>query len=281
MAFNKSWKQKQLADELAALRAKTGMSAREVGDGVGWSSTKVTRIEAVASKVTPRDVATLCKFYGVPQSDIDRLCEDARNARSEIWWQRYSQWLTEPFAAYLSHENDAKRAWSTGPIVIPGLLQMRAYAEALYVGTPIIQDPDRIEALTAIRMQRQQRLTEPEPLILTAFIGETALRQEYGGRKVLHDQLRYLRTLLDLPNITVHAVPYSADVSLWPLDLLEFEEGGPEVVFWETAASSVLQDDNIEIRQARRLIERAESVALSESDTVALIEQRIKETKEA
>jgi hypothetical protein len=279
MAFSRSWKQKQLADELAALRAKSGMGAREVGDGVGFSHTKVTRIENCSIKATPRDVATLATFYGLPQTEIDRLCEDARNARSDIWWSRYDQWLAAPYAAYLSHENDADRAWSVGPLVIPGLLQTREYTEALFAGTQAIQDPDKADALVAVRMQRQQRLTEPEPLILSALIGEAALRAEYGGRSVLHSQLRHLRNLIDLPNVTVRVVPFSSDLVLWPLDLLEFEEGGPSMVFAETLWGSVVHDAPLEIRQARRIIERAETEGLSETDALAAIERRIKETE--
>ena len=276
MAFSGSWKQKTLADELAALRAKSGMGAREVGDGVGWSHTKITRIEGAVIKVTPRDVATLAAFYGVPQPEIDRLCEDARNARTDIWWNRFDQWLPAPYAAYISYENDAARAWSIGPLVIPGLLQTREYISALF-GPAILQDPDRVEALVSVRLQRQQRLIEPSPLELTAFIGEAALRAEYGGREVLHAQLIHMRELFELPNVTIRAVTFTSDVVLWPLDLLEFEEGGPSVVFAETQLNSVLHDDALEIRQARRIIERAEVVALSETDTATLIDNRIRE----
>jgi transcriptional regulator with XRE-family HTH domain len=280
VAFSSSWKQKTLADELAALRAKTGMGAREVGDGVGWSHVKVTRIENASTRVTPRDVATLAAFYGVPQAEIDRLCEDARNARSDIWWTRYQQWLDSSYAAFLSYENDADRAWAVGPLVIPGLLQTQDYAVGLFEAAQIVQDPDRAEALIAVRMQRQQRLTEPEPLIFSAFIGEVALRAEYGNRAVLHEQLVHLRRLLDLPHITIRALLATSKIILWPIDLLEFEVGGPTVVFAETIWGSVVHDDPLEIRQAQRMIDKAEAAALSEAETIALIEQRIKETKD-
>ena len=137
----------------------------------------------------------------MPQSEIDRLCEDARSARSAIWWQRYDRWLPASHVSYLSYENDASRAWSVGPLVIPGLLQTAEYTRALF-GPENLQDPDRVDAWVSVRTQRQQRLTEqPSPLELTAFVGEAALRSEYGGRAVLHAQLLHLRELADLAKI--------------------------------------------------------------------------------
>jgi transcriptional regulator with XRE-family HTH domain len=278
VAFSASWVQKSLADELSELRNSAGMGAREVGEALGWSHTKITRIEKAVIKVTPRDVAALAVFYGVAETEITRLCDMARDARTDIWWTRYEQWLNPSYATFIGYENEAARGWSIGPLVIPGLLQAREYTAKLFAGSQFIQDPDKVEALVSVRMLRQQRLTEPKPLILTAILGEAALRSEYGGRTVVHAQLVHLRELLDLPNVSARIVTFAGDLVLWPLDLLEFEEGGPAIAFSETQWRSVVHDDPLEIRQARRVIEQAHSIALSETDTIKFIEQRIKET---
>jgi transcriptional regulator with XRE-family HTH domain len=274
MAFSASWMQKQLAMRLADERAKSGMSAREVAESQGWSHTKITRIENLSIKITPRDTAKLAAFYNLPQEEVERLCDMARAARTDIWWHRYEQWLTPAHANFIGYENDASTAWSLGPLLIPGLLQTREYITNLYAAGQIILDPDRAEALLAVRMLRQQRLTEPTPLTFTAILGEAALRANHGNPDVLAAQLTHLRRVAELPNVTLRVVPFGAAVALGgPLDLLQFTESGPSIAFSETPLYSIVHDDPLEIRQARRTIDQTASAALSEADSIAFIEQ--------
>lgn len=280
MAFRASWIQRQLADRLIELREQQdNMSIAAAAKAVGFSRFKLQRIERAEVQVEPRDVVRLCRVYRTSEEEMERLCEWAIQSRTDTWWDRYEQWTSPSYAAFIGYENEARRADTIQPVLLPGLLQTEMYARGLYAGSVMIPDPERVEGLVQVRMLRRRRLTEPEqPLELAAVIGEAALRKPYGGSQAFHMQLKYLRELMDLPNVSVRVVTLDRPVVFWPLETFEFESGGPAVVFTETLWGNLKHDGEPEIQQARRVIARVTQEALSIEDSTAFIEKRIKET---
>lgn len=276
MAFSASWTQKQVADRLVELRGKRTIVA--VAEATGIGRIKLQRIERAEVKVDPRDVTLLCQHYGVAPTEIARLCEMAIASRTDAWWERFDRFLAAEYGRFIGFENEARRIDTVQPVLIPGLLQTEGYARGLYAGSVMVPDPDQVDALVRIRMLRQRRLTEPEPLELRAVIGEAALRKPYGGRSVFHTQLKYLRELSELPNVSVCVVPLGAEVVFWPLEFLEFSSGGPAVLYTETLFGYIMHDGETETVQARRVINRITQDALSEKDSAAFIEKLIRES---
>jgi hypothetical protein len=64
---------------------------------------------------------------------------------------------------------------------------------------------------------------------------------------------------------------------IYPVDLFESGGDGPAVVFSETQWGTPFTEDPIEIRQSRREIKRLEQAALSEADSIQVIQHRIRE----
>jgi Helix-turn-helix domain len=58
---------RELAAELRALHAATGLAAQHVGDEVGFSAAKISRIEAAHIPVKPADLKELLRVYHVDQ----------------------------------------------------------------------------------------------------------------------------------------------------------------------------------------------------------------------
>lgn len=279
MAFSASWVQRLLADRLKELRDLNHLKIAEVADAVGFSRVKLQRIERAEVRVEPRDVRKLCAVYHVADSGTQQLCDMAIESRMDIWWERFEQYLSPSYAEFIGYENDASRVATAQPALIPGLMQTVAYMRGLYAGSVMIQDEERIEALIEVRRLRQRRLTEqPKPLELFAVIGEAALRTPYGGREEFHTQLRYVRELLELPNVTIRVVTLASPVVIWPLELLEFTTGGPAVVASETLWGNVTYDTDREITQTRRVIDRVIAGTLDESESAVFIEKQIRET---
>jgi hypothetical protein len=130
-----------------------------------------------------------------------------------------------------------------------------------------------------VRLQRQRRLFEPEPLAVDVILDDSVLGTPYGGAKVLNEQLRHLRELSQLPNILIRAVSATAAVPRMPLDIYEFGGGdGPAVAMSETLYSTIIHDGQLEVRQARRALEFVQAAAMSSADTVRIIERKIRET---
>lgn len=280
MAFNASWEQRQLADRLVELRKAKGLTAEAAAKAAGFGRVKLQRIERAEVKVEPRDVRKLCAIYEVPESEVQQLCDMAIASRNDIWWERFDGLIGARHAEYIAYENEARCAHTIQPVLIPGPLQTMGYARGLYAGSAMVTDPDRVQALVTVRMLRQRRLTEPEPLELRAVIGEAALRKPYGGQAVFHAQLKYLREIVELPNVSIRVVELSRPVVFWPVELLEFHSGGPAVAFTESTFGYVKHDGELEVSQARRVIDRVTQDALPEARSLAFIERLIRETAE-
>jgi transcriptional regulator with XRE-family HTH domain len=274
--FTASWTQRALADELSRLRKERGFSVRDVAERTGWSIAKISRGENGISKINPLDVRRLGELYEVGEPDVDRLCEMARDSIADAWWKRYERWLTPTFAEFLAYEADAARAWSVQTMFVPGLLQTSEYIKALLSIGPV-RDPDRNDADFEVRLRRQRRLEDPDPIELRTLIAESVLHWRFGGSEVMRRQLAHLCTVAGRENVSVRVIPFSHPIPIYPVDLFESGGDGPAVVFSETQWGTPFTEDPIEIRQSRREIERLEQAALSEADSLQVIRQRIRE----
>ena len=84
---------RQLATEIRRLREVRRLTGEEVAAQLGWSASKVSRIETGRSPVTVSDLRRLLDHYQVPGSRRDRLIELARTADQRGWWDAYADTL--------------------------------------------------------------------------------------------------------------------------------------------------------------------------------------------
>ena len=280
MAFQASWLQRQLGKELLELREFRGLSTREVGEALGWAHTKVGRIERAENKIDPMDVIRLAKYYKLNAANTDRLCAMARQSRTDIWWEKYKPWISDAYYTLIGYENDATTLLALHNSVVHGLLQTEGYMRGIFETSALIRDPDHVDMHVEVRLQRQRRLVEPEPLVVDLILDESVLGTPFGGAKALNEQLRHLRELAQLPNISIRAISSTAPVNRMPLDIYEFGGGdGPSVAMSETLYSTIIHDGQLEVRQARRALEFVQGAAMSSEETARVIERKIRETE--
>lgn len=110
-------------------------------------------------------------------------------------------------------ENEARavliRAFQ--PLLIPGLLQTEEYARQV-IGAGAHSEV-QTEERTRERMERQAAtLDRPQPVILSAIIGEAALRD--GGVTLMKGQLEHLVDIGHRPNVHVRVVPFGGGLHL-------------------------------------------------------------------
>src|SRR5688500_4766301 len=72
-----------LGAALRRLRFEAGYSARSVAQGLGWSASKLSRIETSRSGVKPSDLSVLLDMYGVEGDVRDCINDLARRTRLE------------------------------------------------------------------------------------------------------------------------------------------------------------------------------------------------------
>ena len=203
---------RRLAAELRRLREHARLTGEEASQQLGWSGSKLSRIERHQIGVKQPDLRKLLELYGVDDGYRDELLALARESRQRGAVGRAAANFPQ-VATYLYAEAEAESVWNWEPQVIPGLLQTRDYARAvrqpwlgMFPGPP--SETDRwVEA----RMQRQQVLTRAPPLQLLVVIDESAVRRNFGGRTVMRQQLTRLAESSELPNVEVRIYPLSGD----------------------------------------------------------------------
>lgn len=195
----------RLAVQLHRLRERTGRTGDQVADDLGWSPSKISRIENARSGISVSDTKKLLDLYRIEGAYRDELIALAREASRTGWWEAYSANLHEDLVELIGMEEEASSAWNWEPQVVPGLLQTEAYARAVVGGwqefakiTPIAVD-HRVEA----RLARQRRLHGNDPLRLWAVIDESVLHRRFGDHSVMRSQLQHLTDVSQLANVTL------------------------------------------------------------------------------
>ena len=207
---------RRLAAELRRLRLRQGLTGEEVAAQLGWSESKVSRIELRRTGVKETDLLRLLDLYEVDEPRRGELLalarESARKGRLEV----VAAGFPPGYSSYLAAEAEARSVWNWEPQVVPGLLQTPDYAravmqvwEAMFT-IPPGETARRVEA----RLVRQQLLTRQPPLELSAVVDESVLRRRYCGQPVMREQLARLSELGELPNVEVRIMPLDSDRQL-------------------------------------------------------------------
>lgn len=261
-----------IGNELRRYRTQAQQSAASAAVAIGCSTSKVTHLETARYQPQADEIAKLLRFYGANQHDIDRLTTLAGQMNAPTWWAPWSNVIADWFRTFVGLEGLAMTKFNYEQAAVPGLLQTEDYAEALTRGTDFVR-PDQNERFVEFRLARARRLTDPEPLILHAVIGEAALRLQVGSSEVLRAQYQHLIDLAALPNVRLQVLrpedgPYSALFGAF--SILEFPHVRP-IVYNELLDGAVYVQDPDGVAAYNMAAENLEDVALPHDESVALI----------
>jgi transcriptional regulator with XRE-family HTH domain len=235
----------QLRVQLRRYRERSGLSQREVAEGLGWSASKVHRIEAGTSPITETDLRSLlARYSSAAENEVAQLLLLARSAR-----QNRAVPLREPgppsVRRYLDYETAAATIWNFEPMFVPGLLQTPDYTRALLsrVGLRGAGEEAIDRALTT-RRYRQEILHRTPPVQLHVLIDESAIERTIGGARVMANQLEHLWAMSERTNVFLGIVPlaqgaYPAMRS--PFVVMRFgDPAQPELLFLEDPITEVI-----------------------------------------
>ncbi len=270
---------RRLRRELKRLRDGTGLNVDDAGKRAGLSGPTLSRIESGKRGMTVDEVEKLLDTYQVPVPEQREYLDMAERAAERGWWQAYGSTLTDATQTQIALEDDATTITNFEPVVVPGLLQTAAYARAV-ISTGWMQAAREIEAKVGARMARQAILTKPDPPRLVALLDEAVLHREVGGRGVMARQLRQLiDTATTQPNVTILVIPFTAGAHAGtegPFAIMEFGVEPGAVLLEGKTADLFLEEDN-EIAAYQDTASKLEELALGADDSVALIEQMLRE----
>ncbi|MFD5891613.1 helix-turn-helix domain-containing protein [Streptomyces sp. NPDC060334] len=200
---------RRLGAELRRLRQASGLKSTEVAERLMVSQPKISHLENGRRSVNPRDVRDLCAMYGVTDRQvIDSLMQMARESGRPGWWHAYGDL---PDSVYIGLEMDAASIHTYEPLLIPGLLQTPAYAQAVIEETIPLLTAEQAAARLKARLRRQYRIYDLAcPLRLWVVLDESVLRRVVGSPDVMREQLEHLNALGAEPHVTVQVLPRTA-----------------------------------------------------------------------
>ncbi|QDY77280.1 helix-turn-helix domain-containing protein [Streptomyces qinzhouensis] len=277
---NPTVRRRRLGQELRRLRELKSMTAEEVADRLLVSQSKISRLENGRRSISQRDVRDLCGVYAVEDHRVvESLMQMAKDSRQQGWWHAFGD---IPYSVYIGLETDAANLRVYEPQVVPGLLQIRPYAEAVVAGAAPENSQAEIDKRVNVRMRRQGRVKDDEqPLRLWAVIDEAALRRIIGSRHVMQEQLEYLVAMGQLPHVTVQVLPF--DMGAHPgingqYAILEFPDAADSsVVYIEGVTSDLYLEKGPDVHKYTVMYEHLRAQALNVEQSRAFIEGIAKE----
>lgn len=207
-AGNPTARRRELGSMLRSLRAGAGLTTEQAAERLGFSRSKVSRLENGRRGASKGDIGRLCDLYKVSDEQRSRLGELAVEGKQRVWWQS----LNLPYGDYIGLEAEAESISDYGLALVPGLLQTADYARALVrAGGPMLA-PQIVEERVQARMARQRLLSSGEGPDFTAVLDESVLHRVVGNTAVMLGQLKRLIEMAQWPNVTIRIVPYDAGI---------------------------------------------------------------------
>lgn len=267
-------RRRELARRLKSLRADSGLSAQRVAAELGWSQSKVSKIENGRTRPTPADVAALAQAFGAKRSIKAELVDLAQAAETEATTYRalWRRGFVQRQRHYGELEANATELLIYQPSIIPGLFQTADYARRVLASFEI--DQADLAAAVVARLERQRVLYD-ESKCIRAVITEAALRWRPGPVGLSVAQLDRLDSLMTLPNLEVGIVPLDAPGSLLALNQFVIFKLGDDldVVTIETYTAEVTVTEPEGVAAYEAAFKRHRSSAAYGDDARTLIDQ--------
>jgi transcriptional regulator with XRE-family HTH domain len=201
----------ELASGLKALRLDAGRSTTELARQLGWSQSKVSRVERGVTLAKPAEVAKWARMLHAAPAQRQRLVELAEQQGVELLeWKR----AVAPGRRRLQEEIQeleaaASAIWEFSMDVVPGLTQTGPYVGAMFrLGRDRAISDEEIAGAVEARLARRAVLDDPTKrfkLLLT----ETALRRSLLPSDAMRAQLRQLIEVAELPTVQLGVIPFA------------------------------------------------------------------------
>jgi transcriptional regulator with XRE-family HTH domain len=201
--------QRRVRQEIRRQRSQCELTQQQVADAMGWSVSKLIRMEQGSVKVSPADLYVLLKHYGrSSELDMDGLVHDVRTTYSgRPYWYKYRSVTSPEFREFLAFESVASQILLWNTTLIPGLLQTAAYMERIFVDVLKIDDPVERQKRTSLRLQRQASTFGRDERRVQCLLDESVLRRRIGTRADFREQLQHLLAQGSRPGVCLQVVP--------------------------------------------------------------------------
>jgi transcriptional regulator with XRE-family HTH domain len=282
-----TFRRRELGKELRKLREKQGETLQEVAKALGFSHSKLARVE-IGENDLPRvsDLQNLIDYVApdLPKEDLETLLQLHRESLSKEPWTPYKAYMPSKMPTYRGLEQDATvmRVWQ--PAFVYGLFQTEDYARALYqIAKPVDETTSEyIEQNVRLRLERKDLITRSDdPLELRVIMDETAVRRMVGGPEVMRAQYEELAKLAELDNVTIQVLPhdvvtYRSESNFTILDFAETLDPVAQSDMWNTIS---VTDERQDVQRSIRRFDAMRDSALPPAKTAGFLQLLAREWK--
>jgi transcriptional regulator with XRE-family HTH domain len=279
-----SVRERRLARELRLLRAAVPLHGKEVAEQLGWSASKVSRIETGRIGISPEDLELLLALYDVPDDQATFLRRLAPSARPRGWWDAYADTLSSGYANLIRLEAGSHALRCYGALVPHALLQTPDYVRQVILSTwerPPQAEIDRRVQVCRRRQDVLEARTDDGPMHFQAVLDESVLRRtaaapgQASGEGVLRGQLEWLAAVAVRPNVTIQVLPFDAGlppVTSGSFSVLESRATrAPDVVYLENKTRVFFIDSEAEVHRYSQAFDLLSDMALGPEQSLELI----------
>ncbi|WP_228785982.1 helix-turn-helix domain-containing protein [Nocardia terpenica] len=271
----------ELIRRLRERRQQLGLDAAVVSKAVSISPANWSHVESDRRMLTEEKLRIMCDLLEIDDEERDLLFQLRAVGKRRGWWQDYSALFSGELLRFYGLEYGAESVRTYDSVLVPGLLQTADYAHALIASDTTFIPQAQVKQRVDVRVRRQQRLTDDEPLQLTAVVSEAALRQQIGGADVLRGQLRHLADMIEKhPTVDIRFIPFHATGGMHSgatFHLLDFASTVlPTMGWYESPGPSGLLEDSNAVQALEVTHELAQNSALSREDSFALVREQIR-----
>lgn len=277
---NPTARQVRLGVELRRMREAAGVTARDAAALLGASQTQISHIESGRFGISEERLRRLAAQYRCSDRQLVDALADMTGKPGVGWWEKY-RGLVPPQSLDLAElEHHSAHLRSVEIAHIPGVLQTRDHARAVfsYVGAELTAEI--LEAYIAFRMERRAVIEGVAAVRFDVIVHEAALRIRVGGRRVARVQLEHILSVMERGNVGVRVVPFDAEDFAGAGNSMHYMGGAVsqlDTVQLDTAHGSIVLDEASQLVRYRGRFERVGRSALGINESRDVIHRIARE----
>lgn len=263
--------QSRVGEQLRRIRESAGLSGSAVARELGWSQSKVSRVETGRFGASLEEVAQLLDYYGVPEEvRAEILASVARHEGMEGAWVVRAGGSPRRQAEVATVESRVVGLSQYQALWFPGLLQSADYAAAIAKSGGFGPQGAFVER----RQQRQQTLRARADVSYRVVLEEQALALSPGAGSVMATQLDHVLEAMDQGFVDLRIRPQDATNAVFASSSFVIYDfaSGPPVVLAEAQTADLYLSAEGDVAAYRELFTRLQKNALGRKESRAAVE---------
>lgn len=244
---------RELGAELRDARTRIDLRADKPSKSLGWSASKVSRLEHGQRGASDFDLGALLGRLEVDAASRARIRRLIQERDAGYFLRAHDGRISDSLTCLIIHERAALTMSKYEPMLVPGLLQTEAYARTLLELNR--HPPEVVQEQVSARLSRQSVLTGPDAPAGAFFVHENCLRDRIGTNQVMHDQVMRLYFMCNWTRLALRVVPVSAGghpALSHSFSLMTFKPPVGPVAYCETDVATVFVEDPAAIKSYQR-----------------------------